>query len=96
MHKGYRLHQRYNHPEYWNKNDLGHTTEVLKNQHCPECKMRLKPIAHLNFVHKFKFPTAATPALTVFFGTVVIFVVLLKVLAPVVKGLGVDLWFLLK
>lgn len=58
--------------------------------------MRLKPIVSLNFVHKFKLPTAAMPALSVFFGTVVIFVVLLKVLAPVVKRLGVDLCFLLK
>lgn len=58
--------------------------------------MRLKPIVCLNFVQKFKLPSAAMPALTVFFGTVVIFVILLKVPAPVVKGLGDDLCFLLK
>lgn len=58
--------------------------------------MRLKPIVCLNFVHKFKLPTVAMPALTVFFGTVVIFVILLKIPAPVVKGLGDDLCFLLK
>lgn len=58
--------------------------------------MRLKPIVCLNFVHKFKLPTAAMIALTVFLGTVVIFVVLLKVPAAVVKGLGDDLHFFLK
>lgn len=56
----------------------------------------MKPIVCLNFSQKFKLPTAAVPALTVSFGTVVIFVILLKVPAPVVKGLGDDLCFLLK
>lgn len=58
--------------------------------------MRLKPIVCLNFVRKFKLPTAAMLTLTVFFGTVMIFVVLLKVPAAVVKGLGDDLHFRLK
>lgn len=58
--------------------------------------MRLKAIVGLNFVQKFKLPTAAMPALTVFFGTVVIFIILLKTPAPVVRGLGDDLCVLLK
>jgi len=70
--------------------------ELLKNQHCSECKMRLKAIVGLNFVQKFKLPTAAMPALTVFFGTVVIFIILLKTPAPVVRGLGDDLCVLQK
>lgn len=43
-----------------------------------------------------RLPAEVMPTLTVFFGAVVIFIVLLIAPAPVVRGLGDDLCFLLK